>query len=157
MTATGVGELHSVNETAAILKVCPQTVYRAIRSGRLHSVKAGAFHRISDQDIREYLQASKNQPVVTMDELQGILDRYGEAAQVSTGLFHDETVGVVTISTAEDDQELDAIRLRWNVDRVSCLKVILGDSQIIYQLTIPLEWLETIRTGAGMDENSVTD
>lgn len=48
-------------EAAAILRVNPQTVYRALRAGKLPGAKVGAQWRILRADLEEYLRTGGRQ------------------------------------------------------------------------------------------------
>ena len=48
--------VNTVEEVAAFAKVSPRTVMRAIASGELHSLRAGAQHRITDKAVWAWLE-----------------------------------------------------------------------------------------------------
>jgi excisionase family DNA binding protein len=49
-------------ELAERLKVSRQTVYRWVRSGDLHAYKVGHDYRITESDLKEFLQQRSNRP-----------------------------------------------------------------------------------------------
>jgi excisionase family DNA binding protein len=49
--------LLTVREVADAMRVSPMTVYRLIKSGDLEAIRVGRHFRISEQRMREYLEA----------------------------------------------------------------------------------------------------
>ena len=49
-------KLYTPNEVAEILKLSRQTVYNYITAGKLRSVQLGREHRISEEDLKEFLK-----------------------------------------------------------------------------------------------------
>jgi excisionase family DNA binding protein len=50
--------VYTVEETAAILKVCPKTVYRLVDRQILHAIKALRHLRISKKSLDQFLAQS---------------------------------------------------------------------------------------------------
>ena len=48
--------IYTVKEVADLLKVSKMTVSRYIQSGKLKSCKLGRMHRITDTDLRKFLE-----------------------------------------------------------------------------------------------------
>lgn len=57
MTECGL-RLFKVADIAAALLVSNMTIYRMIRSGELPAVKIGRSFRVTERDLREYLEKS---------------------------------------------------------------------------------------------------
>lgn len=51
--------IYTVKEVADLLKVSKMTVSRYIQSGKLKSSKLGRMHRITDTDLRKFLEDCK--------------------------------------------------------------------------------------------------
>ncbi len=49
--------LLTVREVADAMRVSPMTVYRLIKSGDLEAIRVGRHFRISEHQMREYLEA----------------------------------------------------------------------------------------------------
>jgi excisionase family DNA binding protein len=56
-----MGKLYTVAEVAAILQVSVVTVRRLIHRGELNGYWIGRQYRISEQQLREYLERAKEQ------------------------------------------------------------------------------------------------
>jgi len=52
--------LFTIREAADILRVCPKTVRRLIKDGRLASHQVGGQHRITENGLEMLLSSSKN-------------------------------------------------------------------------------------------------
>ena len=52
-------QYYSIKEVAKMLKVAYLTVYRWIQSGKLISVKAGKQYRITDEELKIFLDNKK--------------------------------------------------------------------------------------------------
>lgn len=50
-----VNGLLTVEEAAEFMRVSKNTVYRALESGKLKSLRAGRQHRIRREDLEEYM------------------------------------------------------------------------------------------------------
>ena len=53
-------KLYNPQEVADILRVSRQTVYNYIHAGKLKSVNHGKACRISEKDLKEFLQSGNN-------------------------------------------------------------------------------------------------
>lgn len=54
-----MNEMLSPEEVAELLKVNPQTVYRALRAGKLPGAKVGRQWRVNKADLEKYLRGGK--------------------------------------------------------------------------------------------------
>jgi len=52
-------QLYTPQEVAEYLKVKPNTVYRWLRSGELSAIRFQREYRVSESDLREFLQARR--------------------------------------------------------------------------------------------------
>ena len=52
-------KVYTVKEVAEILRVSQMSVSRYIKSGKLKSSKLGRMHRITDTDLRKFLEDCK--------------------------------------------------------------------------------------------------
>ena len=60
--------LLTVKKIASYLKLNPLTVYAYIRKGKLHAVKFGRTYRISEEDLRLFIESHKFEARPTFDE-----------------------------------------------------------------------------------------
>ena len=56
---SGPETLLTVKEVASYLKLNPLTVYAYIREGKLHAVKFGRTYRVSEEDLRLFIDSHK--------------------------------------------------------------------------------------------------
>ena len=59
ITILGAPTFYTTDEVANILKVHVKTIREMIKSGRLPAVKVGQEYRITDEQIREYVEKNK--------------------------------------------------------------------------------------------------
>jgi excisionase family DNA binding protein len=62
-TQTRIPRLHTVDETAELLRVCSKTVRRLIASGKLRAQRVGSRYRLAEADIRAYLAGTSECPM----------------------------------------------------------------------------------------------
>ncbi|MBG6183424.1 excisionase family DNA binding protein [Arthrobacter sp. CAN_A6] len=58
MSLAGVvtGELYTVSEVAALMRVSKMTVYRMVQSGAINSIRFGRSYRVPEDAVRKYLE-----------------------------------------------------------------------------------------------------
>jgi len=54
-----VEKLLTVNETAKILRLNPETVARYIREGKIPAIKFGRVWRVEEKDLEEFIKKRK--------------------------------------------------------------------------------------------------
>jgi len=52
-------QLHTVDEAAKFLRICPKTVREHLKAGKMRGVKIGRFWRIKSVALRDYVNNSK--------------------------------------------------------------------------------------------------
>ena len=52
-------KIYTLDEVAEMFKVTRQTIYNYITAGRLSASKIGREYRVTDADIKEFLEATK--------------------------------------------------------------------------------------------------
>ncbi len=52
-------QYHSIEEVAKLLNVAYLTVYRWVKSGKLHAIKAGKQYRINKDDLNSFTRINK--------------------------------------------------------------------------------------------------
>lgn len=57
-TNVSTGELYTVAEVAAMMRVSKMTVYRLVQSGRINSIRFGRSYRVPQGAVRQYLDAA---------------------------------------------------------------------------------------------------
>lgn len=70
-------ELHTVRETAVLLKVCSTTVYRLIAEGCLRHSRVGRQIRVRKSDIQDYLNTPpplRGRPLETAPDPARVVD-----------------------------------------------------------------------------------
>ncbi len=75
-------EFLSLEEVADLMGVTYQLIYRLVRSGELPAVRLGKLYRVSNQDLRAYLEKSKSATA------GGTCDVCGEHYSSSLSLRH---------------------------------------------------------------------
>lgn len=74
-------EFLSLEEVADLMGVTYQLIYRLVRSGELPAVRLGKLYRVSNADLRAYLEKSKT-------AAGGVCDVCGEHYSSSLSLRH---------------------------------------------------------------------
>lgn len=54
----GMARLLTVAEVASIMRVSRMTVYRLIRRGQLKAIRVGRNYRVTEEDLKAYLESS---------------------------------------------------------------------------------------------------
>jgi excisionase family DNA binding protein len=65
-TSVSTGQLYTVAEVAAMMRVSKMTVYRLVQSGTIHSIRFGRSYRVPQSAFKEYIEATSpgvNYPV----------------------------------------------------------------------------------------------
>lgn len=57
-TDVGTGQLYTVAEVAAMMRVSKMTVYRLVQSGTIQSIRFGRSYRVPRNAVREYLEST---------------------------------------------------------------------------------------------------
>jgi len=57
-TRVGTGQLYTVAEVAAMMRVSKMTVYRLVQAGTIHSIRFGRSYRVPQSAVRDYLDAT---------------------------------------------------------------------------------------------------
>jgi excisionase family DNA binding protein len=57
-TEVSTGQLYTVAEVAAMMRVSKMTVYRLVQSGAIRSIRFGRSYRVPQSAVREYLDAT---------------------------------------------------------------------------------------------------
>ncbi|MEG9246740.1 helix-turn-helix domain-containing protein [Arthrobacter sp. Soc17.1.1.1] len=57
-TSTSTGQLYTVAEVAAMMRVSKMTVYRMVQSGTIHSIRFGRSYRVPQSAVRDYIDAA---------------------------------------------------------------------------------------------------
>nr|WP_241022539.1 helix-turn-helix domain-containing protein [Burkholderia sp. Se-20373] len=65
---------HTVEESAARLRLHPKTVLRFIREGKLHAARVGRAYRILDADLAAFAQTKPAAPVPRAVRVTSIVD-----------------------------------------------------------------------------------
>lgn len=52
-------EFYTVDELAKLLKLHPETIRRYLKKGKIEASKMGKRYRISDEDLKRFLEESK--------------------------------------------------------------------------------------------------
>lgn len=52
------GDLYTVAEVAAMMRVSKMTVYRLVQAGSIHSIRFGRSYRVPQSAVREYIDAT---------------------------------------------------------------------------------------------------
>lgn len=57
-TRVSTGQLYTVAEVAAMMRVSKMTVYRMVRAGTIRSIRFGRSYRVPQSAVRDYLDAT---------------------------------------------------------------------------------------------------
>ncbi|MHA7190131.1 helix-turn-helix domain-containing protein [Arthrobacter sp. MDT2-16] len=57
-TNINAGQLYTVAEVAAMMRVSKMTVYRMVQSGTIQSIRFGRSYRVPQSAVRDYLEAA---------------------------------------------------------------------------------------------------
>ncbi len=52
------GDLYTVAEVAAMMRVSKMTVYRLVQAGSIHSIRFGRSYRVPQSAVREYIDTT---------------------------------------------------------------------------------------------------
>ncbi|MDQ0736961.1 helix-turn-helix domain-containing protein [Arthrobacter agilis] len=57
-TSASTGQLYTVAEVAAMMRVSKMTVYRMVQSGTIHSIRFGRSYRVPQSAVRDYIDTA---------------------------------------------------------------------------------------------------
>ncbi|MFC3298148.1 helix-turn-helix domain-containing protein [Arthrobacter agilis] len=57
-TSLSTGQLYTVAEVAAMMRVSKMTVYRLVQSGTIQSIRFGRSYRVPQSAVRDYLDSA---------------------------------------------------------------------------------------------------
>lgn len=57
-TSVSTGQLYTVAEVAAMMRVSKMTVYRMVQAGTIDSIRFGRSYRVPQSAVRNYLSAT---------------------------------------------------------------------------------------------------
>ncbi len=57
-TGVSTGQLYTVAEVAAMMRVSKMTVYRLVQSGTINCIRFGRSYRVPQSAVRDYLEAT---------------------------------------------------------------------------------------------------
>jgi excisionase family DNA binding protein len=57
-TGVSTGQLYTVAEVAAMMRVSKMTVYRLVQAGAIQSIRFGRSYRVPQSAVRDYLEST---------------------------------------------------------------------------------------------------